>query len=80
MEYFMTQLTQYYGADWIAMIFTFLWVYSLGNKNRNAFIYGFIGCAAWATYSTFTHSFAGVFANIIISGLNVRGYLMWAPE
>jgi len=71
---------QYYGIDWLAMCGSLLFIYFVGNKKRYSFIIGIIANIAWIVVNFWAHVWAGVIVNIILTGLNVRGYIQWGKN
>lgn len=69
--------TQYYGADWGGMLFTMVFLYLVGLKRRNAFLYGLVANLCWFVYAILSESVANGLANIIFAYLNIRGYIKW---
>ena len=76
-EYFLNSLTTYYGSDWAAMVFTFLQLYLMAEKNKWGFIYGLCANVCWITFGIIAGSVASPFANIIFAALNIRGLIKW---
>ena len=70
-------LWKYYGADWLAMITSFLYIYYVGNKKRFGFIFGIIANLSWMAFGIMTASLANLIANTILIILNIRGYIKW---
>jgi hypothetical protein len=68
---------QYYGVDWIAMILSLCFMYSVGSKKRYAFIFGVFSCFAWIFTNSIAEIWPGVLLNFILIGLHTRGYLKW---
>lgn len=76
----MTDVFQYYGVDWIAMLFTLVAIYQLGNKQRSGFVLMIIGNSFWIGLGVFTASLALIVANSIFALMNVRGLWKWSQE
>ena len=74
---FMDSSLKYYGLDWIAMIMTFLSIYLLGKKNKYGFIFGLLANASWFGFGILAQSVGNMFANVILTILNVKGYRNW---
>lgn len=72
-----TFLTRYYGVDIIAMCFTFVGLYLIGNKKRFGFVIAAIGNSLWITLGTFIQSYGIIIANAVIIALYTRGFLKW---
>ena len=70
-------LLRYYGIDWLAMVLTFLMLYSLGKKKRAGFLYGLGANASWFTFGLMAGSVANSLANAALAALNIRGYRHW---
>jgi len=73
-------VTQYLGLDWLAMCFTFLAIYLLGNKSRNGFGVMMIGNLCWAATGVWAQSYAMLIANLGFFAMNVRGFMKWTPS
>lgn len=76
----MADVMQYYGVDWLAMAFTLVAIYQLGNKQRMGFVLMIIGNAFWIGLGVFTASLALILANSIFAAMNVRGIIKWSHE
>ena len=76
----MTDIFQYYGVDWIAMLFTLVAIYQLGNKQRSGFVLMIIGNSFWIGLGVFTASLALIVANAVFAAMNVRGLWKWSQE
>lgn len=74
----MTDIFQYYGIDWLAMAFTLVAIYQLGNKQHSGFILMIIGNLFWIGLGVFTASLALVLANSIFAAMNLRGLYKWS--
>lgn len=70
-------LLRYYGVDWLAMLLTFLMLYSLGKKRRVGFLYGLGANVSWFTFGIMAGSVANSIANAALAALNIRGYRYW---
>ncbi len=71
---------QYYVVDWVAMIFTFIAIYLLGNKSRSGFITMMCGNSCWLIVGILTNSLALIIANFVFFVMNCRGYIKWAEK
>ena len=69
---------KHYGLDWLAMMFTFFAIYTLGNKNRNGFFIMMLGNASWIIIAIKVDSLAMALANLVFFILNGRGFLRWS--
>ena len=69
---------RYFGVDWVAMLFTFVAIYLLGNKSRAGFPTMMCGNACWVAIGLLSGSIAMVIANVVFFLMNVRGWVKWA--
>ncbi|WP_062269317.1 hypothetical protein [Endozoicomonas arenosclerae] len=69
---------QYYGIDWLAMTFTFLAIWQIGNKNRIGFVLMMTGNSCWIAMGFLTDSLAMIIANIIFFLMNLRAVIKWS--
>jgi len=74
-----TLALKYYGVDWVAMAFTFLAIYLLGNKSRYGFVLMIFGNACWVVIGALTGSIAMVIANCAFLIMNARAWFKWSP-
>ncbi len=80
MDYLRDQAFQYYGCDWAAMVFTFLSLYLLGNRNRYGFAMGITANLFWFGYGYMTHSVANMLCSVVVMALQFRGWQKWTPQ
>ena len=73
-------LLGYFGIDWIAMVFTFVAIYLLGNKSRVGFLTMMCGNACWVGVGILTSSAAMVIANAVFFAMNARGWHRWSQD
>lgn len=73
-------ILKYHGIDWLAMTLTFLTLYYLGEKKRFGFIFGILASISWLTFGVLVDSIANIVANLIFTGLNLRGYVNWKKQ
>ena len=71
---------QYLGVDWLAMVFTFLAIWQLGNKNRIGFLVMMAGNSCWIAVGVMTDSLAMIIANVIFFSMNARALVKWINE
>ena len=69
---------RYFGVDWVAMAFTFVAIYLLGNKSRAGFVTMMCGNACWVVIGVLTGSIAMVIANAVFLAMNARGWYRWS--
>ncbi len=68
---------RYFGIDWIAMGFTFVAIYLLGNRSKAGFATMMCGNTCWVIVGVLTSSIAMVIANAVCFAMNVRGWAKW---
>jgi hypothetical protein len=68
----------YYGIDWVAMVFTFIAIYLLGNQSRTGFATMMCGNTCWLIVGMLSGSIAMVIANAVFFAMNARGWIKWA--
>jgi hypothetical protein len=71
---------KYYGVDWLAMVFTFVAIFLLGNKSRRGFVLMMTGNACWIVIGALSGSIAMVIANLVFLVMNARAWTKWSPE
>lgn len=76
----MSDVMQYYGVDWLAMLFTLFAIWQLGNRQRWGFVNMIIGNAFWIGLGVFTSSLAMVIANSLFAIMNVRALMKWGEK
>ncbi len=76
----MTDILNYYGVDWLAMVFTMVAIYQLGNRQRIGFVLMILGNLCWIGLGVFTASLALIVANSIFAAMNVRGWWKWRQQ
>ncbi len=74
------EVFKYFGIDWLAMVFTFVAIYLLGNKSRLGFVVMMCGNFCWVIIGGLSASLAMVIANLVFFAMNARGWHNWAPE
>ena len=71
---------KFYGADWLAMLFTMLQLHLLGCKKLNGFKYGIISNFFWMIFAIQVGSLANVLANCIFLCINLKGFRSWKAD
>lgn len=72
--------TKYYGIDILAMLLTFLGIYTIGSKKRYGFLVALSGNILWAIIGLLSQSIGLLFANTVLVGLYVRAYVLWKKK
>ena len=67
----------FYGTDWLAMLFTMLQLHLLGCKKLNGFKFGIIGNFFWMIFAIQVGSIANMLANCIFMCINLKGLHAW---
>lgn len=73
----MGELFKYFGIDWLAMTFTFLGIWQVGNKNPAGFIIMMFGNTCWMGLAILTESIAMILANFGFFAMNMRALRKW---
>ena len=68
---------RYLGIDWLAMSFTFVAIYLLGNQSRSGFVTMICGNLCWVIVGVLSGSMAMVIANAVFLAMNARGWQKW---
>ena len=67
----------YFGVDFLAMIFAILSVYFLAEKRRGGFIFALLANFTFLFVNFLAGIFGGMILNFILIILNFRGFLKW---
>ena len=70
----------FFAIDWLAMVFTFVAIYLLGNKSRSGFITMMCGNTCWVGVGVLSGSAAMVIANAVFFVMNARGFARWTSD
>jgi len=73
-------LLNYYGLDWLAMLFGFYGMWLLGKKRKASFIFTAVGTIFAFTVSVLSSQYGFMVANSIMFVLSVRNYVIWYSE
>ena len=73
-------LFNYYGLDWLSMLFGFYGMWLLGKKRKVSFIFTGIGMALALTVAVMASQYGFMVANSIMIGLSIRNYILWYKE
>lgn len=76
----LTSPFQHYGLDWLAMLLTFIAIYSLGNKQRRGFVIMMAGNTCWIILAFKFQSLGMILANVVFFAMNLRGFIRWRRE
>ena len=71
---------KFYGIDWLAMVFSLLALYFLGQKNRIGFVLFMVANASWIFVGWFAPSIAIIIGNLVFFATNLRGYRRWGKS
>lgn len=77
MDFLIEYLFQFYGLDWLSVVFGLCGTYLLGEQKRIGFIIIVVSLICAATVAILAHTFAFLAANIPAIYLNIRAYLKW---
>jgi hypothetical protein len=71
-------LFNYYGLDWLAMIFSLIAIYYVGNRKRSGFLFFVTANALWIILGVLLlQSYGIVIGNTVFLIMNVRGFIHW---
>lgn len=74
-------VTRYYGTDWAAVICTGIYLWRIGDKKRDGFLWGGAGNVFFIALNMLISSAPGVVFNAIFLVLNLRAWVRWKqPE
>ena len=76
----LTSPFQHYGLDWVAMVLTFIAIYSLGNKQRRGFVIMMAGNTCWIILGFMFQSLGMILANAVFFVMNTRGFFRWGKS
>jgi hypothetical protein len=68
---------KFYALDWLAMGFSLLALYHLGQKNRLGFAFFMAANLCWLLVGWLAPSLAIVIGNLVFFATNLRGYRRW---
>ncbi|MEO0511591.1 MAG: hypothetical protein AAF108_01665 [Planctomycetota bacterium] len=72
-----TEPFQYYATDWLAVLCTGVYLWRLGDKQRDAFVWGGAGNVFFIAFNTQIESVPGIVFNAVFVCLNARAFLRW---
>lgn len=73
-------LFNYYGLDWLSMIFGLLGLWLLGKKRKISFLFTAVGMLLALSVALLAQQFGFVVANCIMVVIAIRNYLIWRLE
>lgn len=73
-------LFNYYGFDWLAMLFGFYGMWLLGKKRKVSFIFTGVGMMLALSVAIMADQYGFVVANLVMIGLSARNYILWHLE
>lgn len=69
---------QYYGTDWLAVAFMCVYLWRVGDKHRDAFIWGALSNVFFVALNVLIDSPPGIVFNALFCLLNARALMQWA--
>lgn len=66
--------------DWLGNIFIVVGLYLMGNKNKNAFFFSFVGEVLWFFYAIAEKLYSLAFITVVFAVMAARGYYMWNKD
>jgi hypothetical protein len=70
-------LLKFYGADWLAILSSFLAIYLIGNKNRSGFLAFMFSNICYFIIGFLTSSLALIIGSVVFFITNLRGWIKW---
>lgn len=67
----------YYGLDWAALTFGMCGCYLVTNRNRFGFLFSMTGCICGFGVAMISNQYGFIVYNIILIGLQSRGFILW---
>ena len=77
METVIYTLGQYYGLDWVSVVFGLIGLYLVTEKNRIGFLFTVISVVLAAVVAMYAGAYGFILANIVTAILAIRGYIKW---
>lgn len=71
---------KYYGVDWIIFILVVTQLWLLGNKKRQAFLFGMAGNSCGILLGFLVESIACIIMNSVFVIMHVNAYRKWKPK
>lgn len=71
-------LTQYYGTDWLAVAFMCVYLWRVGDKERDAFVWGALSNVFFVALNVLIDSPPGIVFNALFCLLNARALVRWS--
>ena len=68
---------KYYGVDWIIFVLVVIHLWLLGNKKRQAFLFGMSGNLCGILLGFLVESLACVIMNFVFATMNANAYRKW---
>ena len=68
---------QYYGLDWLTMIFGLQGIFLLSHHNRLGFICNALSCVCSLAVALLAHQMGFMIYNAIFMAMTVRGFVVW---
>lgn len=73
-------LFNYYGLDWLSMLFGFYGMWLLGKKRKVSFLFTATSMALALSVAFLASQYGFIVANIIMITISLRNYRMWYLE
>ena len=68
---------QYYGTDWLAVAFMCVYLWRVGDKHRDAFIWGALSSICFVALNFLINSPPGIIFNALFCVLYARALIQW---
>ncbi len=73
-------LFNYYGLDWLSMLFGFWGMWLLGKRHKAGFIFTGLGMISALVVALLASQYGFMVANLIMIILSARNYILWSME
>ncbi len=70
-------LTQFYGLDWMAMLFGLTGTYLISNQDKRGFAFSTVACACGLSVAVLSGQAGFVAYNAVLIGLMLKGFVGW---
>lgn len=76
----MPDLFQYYGLDWMALLFGVTGSWLIGGMRREGFFFSMSACLCGFIVAFMSGQYGFVVYNLILISLSTRGYIKWGSQ
>lgn len=80
MESTFSVFTQYYGLDWLSVLFGLSGFYLVSEKNPLGFVLTFVSVLLAASVAVLAGAYGFIIANVVTAAIAIRGYMKWSTS